>query len=715
MIKDLLLDLSLPGWFLFILGIILFFIASVYYYKTLPPLTKFRRTILTIFRFSILFIIIFLLFQPVLQIIYEKHDLPTLAILLDNSASMKKKERSGLRADSLKYLIDHLKSQSSDSLNYKFYQFDESIKRLISDTLTFDGKQTNISRALETVADSASQLNLQAIVLVTDGRFNQGFNPLKFAEDSPLPIFTVGIGDTFPEKDIRITTVRVNPVVYSGQKTSVKVRFLQNGFESGEVAVRIRAGKKQIKARKISIPKSGFEQEIEFQIEAPQPGEFRYTVEIEPLKGESTTQNNYYSFMLKVLKSKLKTFLLSGQPSFDQKMLIYCLNQLPNIELTSLTEKGSGLYFEKNFGQVNIDSQDVFIFLGFPTSRSDNTHLQQIFAKIKKDKRPFFFFVTSNSDFGQLQSWQTLFPFKIPVKITKGQLTTVYLTTSGKLHPVTRLTNDPQQLLLFWNDLPPVFSLVTSFELKEGSQILLKRSGKNELEKYPILISYISEGIKSLIYTATGFGSWHFQLQEDPGRSNFLQMLLERALKWLTSREDLQRIQIKPNQKVYKLGETVVFSGQVLNEFYEVINDAIVEIFLQKEGYELTDLMQGSSGNYEYRVAGLAPGIYKYKIQAKEEGRSIGVASGKFVVEELELEMQETRPDFYLLREIAHRTGGSFWEVKEAIHRIAKLKWNPRVQLQNEEHVLWNKMYWMISLIILLTLEWFLRKRWGLL
>ncbi len=716
MIKNLYLDLSIPEWIFFVIFWILIVLAILYYTKTLPPLSQLRRIFLIILRSLVLIITVFLFLQPVVQFLFQSYRTPTIALLFDNSSSMSLEDRNGIRSDSVKYLLKTLNEKNiKDSLSLRKYKFDEDIGTLNNDSLQFSGEQTDISQALKTILDSLIQYNIQAIVLISDGQFNQGMNPLKDAKMSPIPIYSVPVGDSLPSKDIKISSIHMDRIAYSGEQVSVKVSIMQNGYDKKNMMVRLFEGKKQIAAKATDLPTSGFEKEVEFSFETKQSGEFRYVVEIDQLESELTKQNNRSSFLLNVMKSRMKVLLFSGQPTFDQQMLSYVLHQLPKIQSKTFTENNNGTFYESGFESIDTDSQDVYIFMGYPTERSNPAYIETLYSSINRKKIPIFINLTSRSSLRKLDELAPLLPFtKESVIIPQGNVN-VSLTASGQLHPAVKVDDNPQKVLELWSDLPPVVGFGSRLKYADGTQILLQREGKNKNNNQPLILVANRQGVKSFILAATNVGNWHFQLQDTPDKERFFQDFIERSLRWLVNKEDLQRIQIFPDQKIYHLGERIQFSGQVYDEFYRRVKDAEVKITIQGKDFQQSDLLTVNGGIYFYRAVGVPPGVFQYQMTATRGEQLIGKVQGKLIVEELALESREKRADYSLMQQIAMDSGGDIWQVKKVVDRLNGLDIRKKLQIANIEYVVWTKSYWLFISIFLLTVEWFLRKRWGML
>jgi hypothetical protein len=716
MIKQLYLNLSLPGWIFFIVFWLLIILAIFYYWKTLPPLSKKQRLLLIILRSAILIFVVFLLFKPILLLLYESHEPPSVAILLDNSKSMTIEDNYGLRGDSMQYIIQNMtKTDLGDSLSLQKYLFDRKLERFEADSLFFSGKQTDISRALDTVLDSLIQYNIQAIVLVSDGQFNQGTNPLKYGQTSTVPIYTIPLGDSTAKKDLKISSVKVDRVAYVGQEVKLKANIFQSGVERRTVIVRLIQGKKPVSAQKIQLPPAGFEQELEFTIQAENPGLYRYTIEIEQLEDELTGQNNRSTFLLNVLKSKINVILISGRPSFDQQMYSFVLKKITDIKFSMFTENLNGSFYEDGFEKIKIDSQDVMVFLGYPTSRSNPQYFDNLATSILKNKIPLFMNMSSATSLHRLENLKQVLPLESNSKLVRTENVLVHLTSQGRYHPVIRLDKGVRNMMMVWPDLPPILGLGSGLVLKKDSRVLLSDSPDDKSYMTPLMVTAVQHDVKSLVVAASNLGAWHLQLQDIPGKENFFQNFVEYSLKWLVSKEDIQRIQIQPDQPSYRTGEPVQFSGQVYDEFYREIKDADVKITIEGEDFEQSDILASEAGFYSHQASGIPPGTYTYKLVATSDEREIGRRRGNFVIEELELEMQDTKANYSLMQQIAQKSGGRVWRARNFSNEIENLKFHKKIQLSNIEYVLWNQIHWLIAIIILLAVEWFLRKKWGLL
>ncbi|RMF56356.1 MAG: VWA domain-containing protein [Calditrichaeota bacterium] len=723
MIADFFLKLSLPEWIVIIVAIVLAGGAFYYYHRTLPPLSSVRKYFLLVLRGILLILIFFLITEPVLKIIERHQEPPLMVVLYDNSASMSIPEKSGRRADSLLYVKNFIQSQKKklDSLRIEEYAFAVDITPLQTDTLDFSVDGTDISNALSTIIDSLSGENLQQILLVTDGIYNRGSNPLGLLRNFHIPISTVVIGDTALPRDIAIRRVQTNQITYVNKEVPVEVTIWNNGFQGQRSVITIVKDGKEVARKIINLQQSGFEQKISLTLTPREVGDLNYTVLIQPLEDEITKKNNRQAFSVRVLKSKLKILVMSGAPNFDRHFLSFVGKQLNDYDFTFLTEKNRGQYYEANFQSVALDSQDLFIFHGFPTGISDANQVRSLFKQINQRKVPVFWFISQKTAPPALSNYQDQLPFSITSRISPMENQLAVLTQLGRLHPITQIDENETINEQLWKDLPPI-EVYPQLKIPEGVQLLLVVPRTTEMPAtqdniIPVAYTYRRNGIKYFVFNGANFGNWHFQLQEDQTRESLFREFLQRTIRWLVNKDDIEQIQIKPTQKIYNVGESVVFTGQVYGNFYQPVYDATVTITLKGDSaYQVSDeMLPLGNGFYRSLFSGLPEGKFQYIIHAERNKQLIGERKGSLTVKPFFLEFQHIPANGELLRKIAYNTGGEFYFPAAFVKSFPSGSFETRTYFLTKEFFLWRFLYWLPLFILLLGTEWFFRKRWGLL
>ncbi len=154
------------------------------------------------------------LFEPLLRIVFTSQQMPVVAILVDASRSMEIKDRIGDRREELHRILSSPQMKSiAGHGEARYYMFGSTVKSVdpaILDSLRGTEDATDISSALRALSTDREQQNIDAALLVTDGSYNLGQNPIYGAEQLGMPVYTVGIGDSSEQKDVLVTRVVAN-------------------------------------------------------------------------------------------------------------------------------------------------------------------------------------------------------------------------------------------------------------------------------------------------------------------------------------------------------------------------------------------------------------------------------------------------------------------------------------------------------------------------
>ena len=109
-------------------------------------------------------------------------------------------------------------------------------------------------------------------------------------------------------------------------------------------------------------------------------------------------------------------------------------------------------------------------------------------------------------------------------------------------------------------------------------------------------------------------------------------------------------------------------------------------------------------------------GDYLVEVTAKKKDQVLGTARGRFLVYQQDLELDNASADTALLESLAATTGGQSQapeQLNALLQRLASQSTRLDVQ-QETKKTFWDTWPFFLVLVGLLTTEWYLRKRWGL-
>jgi hypothetical protein len=121
-------------------------------------------------------------------------------------------------------------------------------------------------------------------------------------------------------------------------------------------------------------------------------------------------------------------------------------------------------------------------------------------------------------------------------------------------------------------------------------------------------------------------------------------------------------------------------------------------------------------GIYRGRVAALPEGEYEVSVRAAGYSDAALKARSRFVVLPPESgEMTQTSANETLLKQIAAASGGDYLREEELFRLPELLSPLSSGRVVESDTQIWQSYWWFAAIVILLTAEWVLRKRAGLL
>ena len=194
---------------------------------------------------------------------------------------------------------------------------------------------------------------------------------------------------------------------------------------------------------------------------------------------------------------------------------------------------------------------------------------------------------------------------------------------------------------------------------------------------------------------------------------NFLVVLNYENLIFKFNNRFIFRIEYK---KQLTEDENIYFDALLFNESFELITDKDIEMSITHENGNTYDFEFSKHNNsYILDIGKLAIG--KYSFLAKAQGTSLS-KSGAFEVKVIQLEQLNTVADHKLLFALAKESGGSVFYKENINFLIKDVKNNKEnykiIHTKEKLEGIINISWILLSLLFLISLEWFVRKYNGL-
>jgi hypothetical protein len=698
------------------------------YRATIPPLSAGWRGLLGGLRFLALTIICLLLFEPVLQQVRSTERPPVLAVLVDESESMQvvtsgdASPGAAVARDSVRPLLETLTDEDAPGAA-RVFGAGPSLRALstpTADSLRFEGQRTDLAGALQAVPERLRGTNLDGIVLVSDGQYNTGRNPLRVADRSPVPIHTVTVGDTTRRRDLRLRSIATNERAYLDSEVPVRATLSAQGAEGESVAVTLEQNGETLDRRTVRLPRGTGEVSVDLTFSPSTTGRQRLTVRAAALADEATPRNNAQTVSLRVLDSRRQVLLLGAAPSPSFTALRRVYDRTADTETTARVPTRDGTFLEGPLPD-DLSSFDVVVCAGFPSAPVPDAVVERVATQIE-DGTPALFVLDRQTDLG---AWREHFASVLPAApgtpSSEAQEASFTVAEGQRQHPIYRIDNADLRLLdrlpplrtrSIWTPAPDARVLATGApSAGEGA------SGE---ASPPLLVVRSRAGLRTAALLGTGVWRWALLPSQLNSAAPLWPGLASNLLRWVGTEADDAPVRVRPTATTFDGTEPVGLTGQVYDESRQPVPDATVDVTVtDSAGTEYPYTMEPvGQGRYTLDVGTLPEGPYRYTARARRGGAQLGTDTGSFSVAPLRLEYQAPRADPVLMRQIASRSGGAAHtaataeQLPDFLARSASF--SPETIRESSEAELWRTSLFLGVLLLLLASEWTLRKYLGL-
>ncbi len=690
-------------------------LAVLLYRKTNPPLPVYVRLILAVLRLIAVVSLVLVLLEPIVGYTRQFTRSPRVSLLLDNSSSMDKIEAEKSRRTRLDSLLSsssfaRLTSQADVSRAYFGGNLASSPERV-------DRDKTALGDALYQLKQEQLTEPADYWLVFSDGRWNYGRDPATAVKSVALPVMCVDITTGTGNFDVGISDIEYNPVVFSGQKTEIKVKLAWQDALNKNIRIELLDSATVLDKKRLAVSQEVGFGDVTLEYLPTRPGQHILRIDIPPVEGEELTHNNHRSIAVKVLKSRLSVLLVTAHPDYEVGFLKRFLSNSGkyDVELKVTAPKSGNLYGAFPSRQSELNRYDLVILYD-PDPRSLDA-AQRLLSSYLNEKGGALW-VLMGEQFakrGPVAWFNRLLPF-YQTKGRRAAFSPFHIQPSeGNLfHPALRLAETQSDIRERWSQLPPFLLLVPCDSVAKDAVVLASAPyAKSEQGKLPAL-GYKRFGPGKVFASAVlPFWTWDFVSLGFGEDNRSYKAFVEGVVSWLTVKDDFEPIRIAPQKEVFARGEPVVFEGFAYDLGYRPLPDVTGIVRLERtDGADTleTDLVPLGEGKYRADFFNIPPGKYHFTATFEKNGRLLKKDEGSLFIESFSLEEFDQRGNPAALKAIAKLSGGAYFTFEEFDRAIDAMKLAPLVESRKGEVVVWNKLWLLFAVIGALSVEWLLRK-----
>lgn len=636
---------------------------------------------LSFLRFLALFSIFILLINPSVKKRIIETIKPKLLVAIDNSSSIKHQSQS----ENVLNFVELLKNNTAlnDKFEVDFYQFGTQLNTL--DSLSFKESKTNLQLPFKEFSKLYKD-ETNPIVIITDGNQTLG-NNVAFA-NYKSPVYPFIVGDTTIVEDIFINQLNVNQFTYINNNLPVEVFINYNGDKSVTKTFKVYHNNKVVYNKQIEFSTTKKVHTESFFITSKQSGNQYYTAVIEPLVNEKNKENNSKIFSVNVIEDQTKILLLTSITHPDLGMLKKAIESNKQRSVTILNIDNKNLKL--------IDYQLIIIY-------QPNNKFNAVFKEVVDKKLNHFIITGLSTDWNFLNSAQKIFSKTVTNQSEK------YSPVLNKEYAIFQ-TNE-----IDFNSFAPLEDLFGEVNFSSTYNTLLyQKIGTITLQK-PLLATYEVANQKGAILF--GENSWQWRMNNFKENRSFEQFdgFIANLIQYLSSTQLNKRLNVVI-EPMYYTNETISISASYLdkNLNFDDRSKLWITVFNNNKTIlkKVPFALEFNSFNLE--LSDLKAGDYNYTVSVENQKETV---SGIFKVLPFDVEQQFSNSNPQDLKILAQNTNGTIFYNNQENKLIQQLLLNDSykiIQKSTIEKTPLIEWKWLLAfIVILLTIEWFMRKYYG--
>jgi len=700
-------------------------------------------------------VLTFAMLRPALQSSQTDESRMQLLVLADTSRSMNTEDMPGnlsrfrsIRTDLQRYQEQW--AEWSERIEVRKFDFARELAEFDPELKQGTGDQTDFGRTLEGVFREVRDKRTLGVVIFSDGAHRAVppfVDPLTAARklaDLQVPIYGVGVGATSlstASLDLGIEDLVVPEMVFEKSRVPVKAKLRASGANGRKVRVRVlvedRAQRRldesgELKPAPVgqqAKPTQEFEIRgnsevipVELSFEATVTGEVKVALQVEPIEHELLTGNNQRETILTVKQGGMNVAYFDV-PRTEQRWL-RAVNGADKIQVDFQEVRGG-----RFAAQTRIDPSwfqrgryDVYIIGDVRADVFGPELLQQLAQRLEDGAALLMTGGVQNFSVGgyassPLADW-------LPVELNPADA-----RPAGKINPSTQLMG-PQRMvptergvrqyvmqlgpadknLALWQALPPLKGATRLKPLNELIDIWAATP-----DGIPLLLTSNVQRSRVAAFAGDTTYLWWTVGNEPELHQRFWRQLIL----WLARKEadTDQPVWVRATPRTYAPGSTVTLAFGARGEDGAPLEDAEFKVEVTRpdgKKFSVSPVRgdQETTGDFDQVTV---PGDYWVRVSASRDGKPFAFdAFTRFIVDARDLELDYPSADYDFLKQLSSLTGGVLLKPEEVEGLLKRLKETKTDLTRVQLTTLWDNWGLLLVFVSLMSVEWFLRKRRGL-
>jgi len=636
---------------------------------------------------------------------------------------------------------------------------------LIETVMNLKGEslQTQINLAVKSVFQQRSGRSTAAVVLFTDGLDSKD-PELRLARQSGrtelTPIFVVGLGNSRSANDFSIDEVTVADRAFLNDLVEFEVRVSANGLDNRSTNLRLvdRQTGKVLVDKRVDVQGQDYRERFRLRTRLADPGKREFLVTAEQIESEFDVTNNKAIALVEVRNDPIRVLLVSEYPSREFHYLKQFLGRNANddrnptgefslnrIDLDTYLQQSDVEYASTDrhalrlfpVNKKELLEYDVIIFgdvkpgwLGQSGGGVGQSELQNIHEFVDRGGGLILLAGAKHNPDSYVESpIRDLYPISLQDLISPSgdDLQTEYRwrpSSLGRGFLAMDLNLDDENGSGY-EEYPGGYWFRTNSVVKPGARVLAD-------------IEHLGQSLPAIVLQRFGNGSvlyhampetyrWRFREGDRYFGRYWSQMIQYMASRKLATQQ--QGFRIETDRRRYFRGDSIRFYLTAYDRKQLVNDDQATVLIRSTSGREKRVVLNGiaeSEGRFEGSVQGLSPGSYVADVLGVDGVFSVDRVFGvdrvqtSFEIAEISQENKRRPINQNFMEILAQQTGGDYIPVEDLSQLDGRLPRVDPIEVGGDPPwIFWQ--HWRFTsmmgglLLGLLTIEWIIRKKYGML
>ena len=694
-----------------------------------------RTAALEILRFFIAALVVILLWQPEWRTIINPTTKPKIAILWDDSGSMKTLDArlpASLagegKADEIVARAEWVEKALASDLwtPLRSGGANDVITRPFATPGGEGLNGTDLDEPLDSLLQEEN--NLRAVVLLSDGDFNLGQPPVGAAQKYRLrgvPIFTIPVGTETRLPDLDLLTVTAPTYGIVGENVQIPFTIRSSLDRQVRTIVRLRDESGRERTKNIVLaPNAETYDSILWRLE--KEGSSTLTLSVPVEDGELVSANNSRAFTISGRPERIRVLIVETLPRWEFRFFRNALQRDPGVELSCLLLRpelgpGAGADYIGKFPETleELSKFDVVVLgdVGVGENQLTKEQCALIRGLVENQASGVVFLPgRQGNQFTLLDTeLSDLIPVTLDDKNKQGfpetLATPLNLTTEGRASLLTMLGDSEEENPEIWRRLPGFFWHAPVVRAKGGTEVLAVHANRRgPYGPVPLMVTKAAGSGKVLFMGIDSAWRWRRGV-EDLYHYRFW----GQVARWMSYQRNMaagQRVRLFYTPERPEPGATVTLNANAFDANGAPLKEGAVSVDITSPDgkTQRVELQKNETewGSYTGRFKVDLPGAWK--LRATVFGASDLPTETTILAQGVDIEKtgQPARPD--VLQEISKVSRARSILPEQLAELIGEIDALPEPRPLENRIPLWSHWATLVILIILLGTFWVGRK-----